>query len=157
MSALTDRLRVIIFRARMRVMNYWLVKQEPEEYDWATFVKDNGTAWNGVRNFQARNNLRAMKRGDLVLFYHSVSDKQVVGIARVAREAYLDPTAGEGDWASVDLAPINALKTPVTLDTIKSDKLLKSVPLLKQTRLSVMPLSKAEFDRILKLGHTLRP
>jgi len=141
----------------MRVVNYWLVKQEPEAYGWATFVKDNGTAWTGVRNFQARNNLRAMKRGDLVLFYHSVTEKQVVGIARVTKEAYPDPTATEGDWATVDLAPIKPLKTPVTLEAIKADKLLKSIPLLKQTRLSVIPLSKTEFERILKLGGTARP
>ena len=135
-------------------MNYWLVKQEPEAYAWSTFVKDGRTAWTGVRNFQARNNLRAMKKGDLVCFYHSVSEKQVVGIARVAREAYLDPTAEEGDWSSVDLAPVQPLKRPVTLEQIKADKVLKTIPLVKQSRLSVTPLSETEFKQMLKLGET---
>src|SRR5204862_1224635 len=110
-------------------MQYWLVKQEPEDYSWDTFVKDGRTAWTGVRNFQARNNLRAMKRGDLVLFYHSVTEKQVVGIARVKKEAYADPTAKEGDWSCVELIPVKALRKPVTLDAIKSDKTLKNIPL----------------------------
>src|SRR5215472_17658636 len=100
-------------------MQYWLVKQEPEDYSWADLVKDGRTAWTGVRNFQARNNLRAMKKGDRVLFYHSVSEKQVVGIARVEKEAYPDPTASEGDWVCVDLVPVNALRKPVSLDIIK--------------------------------------
>lgn len=135
-------------------MNYWLVKQEPEAYSWSTFVKDGRTAWTGVRNFQARNNLRAMKKGDLVFYYHSVSEKQVVGLAKVEKEAYPDPTADEGDWCCVDLAPVKPLKTPVTLDQIKADKLLKSIPLVKQSRLSVTPLSKPEFEQMLKLGET---
>ncbi len=130
------------------------MKQEPEAYAWSTFVKDGRTAWTGVRNFQARNNLRAMKKGDLVCFYHSVSEKQVVGIARVAREAYLDPTAEEGDWSSVDLAPVQPLKRPVTLEQIKADKVLKTIPLVKQSRLSVTPLSETEFKQMLKLGET---
>jgi len=138
-------------------VNYWLVKQEPEDYAWATFAQERRTAWTGVRNFQARNNLRAMRLGDLVLFYHSVSEKQVVGIARVAKEAYPDPTANEGEWSSVDLAPVEALKSPVTLEMIKADKSLRALPLLKHTRLSVMPLRGAEFERILKLGQTSRP
>src|SRR4029077_2334424 len=100
-------------------MQYWLVKQEPESYSWADFVEDGRTAWTGVRNFQARNNLRAMKEGDLVLFYHSVSEKQVAGIARVKKEAYPDPTATEGDWASVDLVPVKPLRKSVTLESIK--------------------------------------
>src|SRR4051812_5149368 len=115
-------------------MNYWLVKQEPEAYSWDNFVKDGKTAWTGVRNFQARNNLRAMKRGDTVLFYHSVTDKQVVGIARVEKEAYTDPSAEEGDWSCVDLVPVKALKRPVTLEQIKTDKSLKEIPLVKQSR-----------------------
>ncbi len=143
-----------VTRLRMRRMQYWLVKQEPEDYDWATFAKEARTAWTGVRNFQARNNLRAMKTGDRVLFYHSVSEKQVVGIASVAKEAYADPTAKEGDWSAVDLVPVKAMAQPVTLAAIKADKRLKSIPLLKQTRLSVVPVSKGEFDRILELGHT---
>jgi predicted RNA-binding protein with PUA-like domain len=135
-------------------MHYWLVKQEPEAYAWADFVKDGGTAWTGVRNFQARNNLRAMRRGDLVLYYHSVSDKQIVGVARVVKEAYPDPTAKEGDWSSVDLEPVKPLEAPVDLETIKSDKALADIPLVRQGRLSVQPLSKAQFQRILKLGKT---
>src|SRR5437762_1344248 len=101
-------------------MNYWLVKQEPEAYSWQDFLKDGKTAWTGVRNFQARNNLRAMKRGDLVFFYHSVSDKQVVGIARVEKEAYPDSTAEEGDWSCVDLVPVKTLKKTVSLEQIKA-------------------------------------
>src|SRR5580704_8105803 len=101
--------------------NYWLAKSEPESYSWATFVKDGKAAWTGVRNFQARNNLRVMKKGDLVLFYHSVSEKQAVGLARVEKAAYPDPTTKEGDWAAVDLVPVKALVKPVTLETIKGD------------------------------------
>jgi predicted RNA-binding protein with PUA-like domain len=138
-------------------MQYWLVKQEPEAYSWSAFVKDSGTAWTGVRNFQARNNLRSMKKGDPVLYYHSVSDKQVVGIARVAKEAYPDPTADDGDWVSVDLAPVKALEAPVSLETIKSDKDLADMLLVRQGRLSVQPLTKAQFQRILKLGKTSEP
>ena len=133
-------------------MQYWLVKQEPESYSWATFVKEGRTAWTGVRNFHARNNLRAMKRGDLVLYYHSGADKQVVGYARVEREAYPDPTAKEGDWCCVDLLPVKALKQPVSLEAIKADKVLKTAPLLKQTRLSVMPLTREQFEGVLRLG-----
>jgi predicted RNA-binding protein with PUA-like domain len=133
-------------------MQYWLVKQEPEAYSWANFVKDSRTAWTGVRNFQARNNLRAMKTGDRVLFYHSVSEKQVVGIARVEKEAYPDPTVKEGDWSCVDLVPVQPLKKPVTLEAIKGDKALKGLPLVKQGRLSVMPLTAEQFKRLVELG-----
>ena len=138
-------------------MQYWVVKQEPEAYSWSAFVKDGGTAWTGVRNFQARNNLRAMRKGDLVLYYHSVSDKQIVGLARVAKEAYPDPTAKEGDWSSVDLAPVKPLESPVDLETIKADKALEGVPLARQGRLSVQTLTKLQFQRILKLGKTTEP
>ncbi len=138
-------------------MQHWLVKQEPAAYSWAAFVKDGRTAWTGVRNFQARNNLRAMKKGDWVLYYHSVSEKQVVGLARVARETYPDPTASEGDWSCVDLIPVKALKQPVSLDAIKSDPKLKDLPLLKHTRLSVVPLSPGHFQRLLELGGTSVP
>ena len=131
---------------------FWLVKQEPQAYSWSTFVADGGTAWTGVRNFQARNNLRAMAPGDLVLFYHSVSEKQVVGIARVEREAYPDSTAQGGDWVCVDLAPVKPLDKPVSLDTIKADPGLKSMPLVTQTRLSVVPLTRGQFDRLIALG-----
>lgn len=138
-------------------MQYWLVKQEPEAYSWSAFVKDGGTAWTGVRNFQARNNLRSMKKGDLVMYYHSVSDKQVVGIARVSKEAYPDPTAKEGDWSCVDLVPLKGLESPVDLETIKADKALAELPLIRQGRLSVQPLAKGQFQRILKLGKTSEP
>jgi predicted RNA-binding protein with PUA-like domain len=135
-------------------MNYWLVKSEPESYAWATFVKEQRAAWTGVRNFQARNNLRAMKRGDLVFFYHSVSDKQIVGLARVEKEAYVDKTAEEGDWSCVDLVPVKPLAEPVTLAQIKADKALADMPLLKQSRISVTPLNATHFNRVLALGKT---
>lgn len=135
-------------------MNYWLVKSEPEAYSWETFVKEKHAAWTGVRNFQARNNLRAMKRGDLVLFYHSVSDKQVIGIARVEKEAYPDRTAKEGDWLCVDLVPVKPLRKPVTLEAIKSAPALTKMALLKQSRLSVTALTADEFRQLLKLGET---
>jgi predicted RNA-binding protein with PUA-like domain len=135
-------------------MQYWLVKQEPEAYSWTQFVTDGRTAWTGVRNFQARNNLKAMKKGDLVFYYHSVVEKQVVGVAKVAKEAYPDPTAEEGDWVCVDLVPIKPLQSPVTLETVKSDKQLKGIPLIKNSRLSVQPLTEAQFQHILKLGKT---
>ena len=135
-------------------MKYWLVKSEPEAYSWAQFVKDSKTAWTGVRNFAARLNLRAMKKGDLVCFYHSVSEKQIVGLARVIKEAYSDPTATDGDWSCVDLEPVKPLKHPVTLEVIKADKALKDMKLLKQSRLSVSPLTPGEFARILELAAT---
>lgn len=136
-------------------MNYWLLKSEPEAYSWDTFVKDKRTTWTGVRNFQARNNLRAMKRGELALFYHSVSDKQIVGVARVDKEAYADATAKEGDWSCVDLVPAQPLVKPVTLEQIKADKSLADLPLLKQSRLSVTPVTAAQFKRLLALGGTV--
>jgi predicted RNA-binding protein with PUA-like domain len=132
--------------------NYWLVKQEPEDYSWNSLVKERRTAWTGVRNFQARNNLRAMKKGDPALFYHSGDEKQVVGIAEVVREAYADPTAEEGDWSCVDLSPVKPLKAAVTLQTIKADKRLSDVGLVRQSRLSVMKLSEAHYKRILELS-----
>ena len=135
-------------------MRHWLVKQEPEKYPWSQLVKDKVTYWDGVRNYQARNNLRAMANDDLVLYYHSVSEKAVVGVAKVTREAYPDPTAKEGDWSVVDLKPARAMKTPVTLEAIKSDPALAEISLVKQSRLSVMPLTAAHFKRILKLGGT---
>jgi len=138
-------------------VQYWLVKQEPEDYSWNDLVRDRGTAWTGVRNFQARNNLRAMKQGDFVFFYHSVSEKQVVGIAKVHKESYPDPTASEGDWCCVDLVPQKPLVKPVTLEIIRSDKELKEMKLVKQSRLSVMPLTASQFRRVLKLGKTKAP
>lgn len=132
--------------------NFWLVKQEPTAYSWADFVRDGQTSWTGVRNYTARNNLRAMRRGDRVLYYHSVSEKAVVGIARVLREAFPDPTATEGDWSAVDLAPEKALRRPVTLDEIKRNPRLKNVALVRLSRLSVQPLSSTEFQVILQMA-----
>ena len=134
--------------------NYWLVKQEPETYSWTTFVRDGKTAWTGIRNYQARNNLRAMKKRDPVLFYHSGESKEVVGVARVDKTAYPDPTATEGDWSGVDLVPVKALKKPVALGVIKADNALKEILLIRNSRLSVMPLTEAQFNRILELGET---
>ena len=132
--------------------NYWLVKQEPESYSWSTFLNEGKTAWTGVRNFQARNNLRAMKRGDDVLFYHSGEEKQVVGLARVEKENYPDPTASEGDWSAVDLAAVRTLASPVTLAAIKADKILKEIPMVRNSRLSVTPLNSTQFKRLLVLA-----
>ena len=134
-------------------MNYWLAKSEPEAYSWTQLVRDGRTAWTGVRNFQARNNLRAMKTGDHVFFYHSVSDKQVVGVARVVKTAYSDPTATDGDWACVDLAPVKPLKTPVSLAAIKADAVLKEMPLVRQSRLSVTPMTAVQAERLNRLGN----
>jgi predicted RNA-binding protein with PUA-like domain len=131
-------------------MNYWLVKQEPTTYPWEQFVRDGGTAWTGVRNFQARNNLRAMAPGDRVLYYHSVIGKAVVGVAQVAKAAYPDPT--DENWSCVDLKPVEALRRPVELDEIKAESTLVEIPLLRQSRLSVMPLKKAEFSAIIRLS-----
>ena len=132
--------------------NFWLVKQEPSDYSWSDFVADAGTSWTGVRNFAARNNLRRMSKGDEVLFYHSGEDKAVVGIARVARTAYRDTTAKEGDWSAVDLVPVKRLRRPVTLREIKARRDLKNIALVRQSRLSVMPLGKKEFETIVKMA-----
>lgn len=130
---------------------HWLVKQEPTAYSWDQFVSDGKTDWTGVRNFQARNNLRSMKIGDRVFYYHSVNGKAVVGIAKVTKEAFPDPTAAEGDWSAVELTPVQPINPPITLDQIKSEPKLANIPLLKQSRLSVQPLSKTEFETILSL------
>ena len=122
-----------------------------------TSVRLGTAAWTGVRNYQARNNLRAMKRGDLALYYHSGTEKQVVGIARVSKAAYPDPTASEGDWSCVDLAPVKALDRPVGLALIKSDKLLNNILLVKNSRLSVSPLTEQHFHRVLELGEWTKP
>ena len=135
-------------------MNYWLVKSEPAAYAWTNFVRDGRAAWTGVRNFQARNNLRAMRRSDLVLFYHSVTDKQIVGVARVTREFYPDATATDGDWSAVDLVPVKPLVRPVSLEAIKADAQLKELPLLRQSRLSVTPLTAGQFQRVLARAGT---
>jgi predicted RNA-binding protein with PUA-like domain len=134
------------------VKQFWLVKQEPSAYSWSDFVADGKTAWTGVRNFTARNNLRAMRKGDAVLFYHSVTDKAVFGIAKMIREAYPDPTAKEGDWSAVDLAPEKALAKPVTLDEIKRNPKLKEMALLRLSRLSVQPVTAAQFEEIARMA-----
>ena len=131
---------------------YWLVKQEPSAYSWDDFVRDGRTSWSGVRNFTARNNLRAMQEGDEVLFYHSVVGKAVVGTAKVVRTAYPDPTAKEGDWSAVDLVPLKPIAHPVTLEQIKKTPQLNEMALLRLSRLSVQPVSAAEFREVVRLG-----
>ncbi len=133
-------------------MRHWLVKSEPFKYSWEQFQKDKKTFWDGVRNYQARNNLREMKKGDLVMFYHSNEGKEIVGIAKVVKEFYQDPTTDDTNWVVVDLAPFKKLKNTVTLETIKADKQLQNIALVKQGRLSVMPLKAEEFDRIIELS-----
>jgi predicted RNA-binding protein with PUA-like domain len=133
-------------------MQHWLVKSEPVKYSWEKFNQEGRTHWDGVRNFQARNNLRAMKEGDLVLYYHSNEGKEVVGIAKVVQEFYQDPTTEDPNWIVVDLSPVETLKRPVTLEEIKADPQLKEIGLVRQGRLSVMGLKREEFDRILELA-----
>ncbi|HMJ54365.1 MAG TPA: EVE domain-containing protein [Polyangiaceae bacterium] len=136
---------------------YWLIKSEPDAYPYAQLVKDGKTVWDGVRNFQARNNLRAMKEGDLVFFYHSNVGKEIVGVARVVREAYPDPRAKGEDWSAVDVGPSFALAKPVSLETIKKEPKLEGLQLITHSRLSVVPLSAAHFEHILALGETKNP
>jgi len=137
---------------RYDMKNFWLVKQEPSSYSWADFIGDGKTTWTGVRNFAARNNLRKMRTGDEVLFYHSGEEKAVVGIAKVTRTAYPDPTAKEGDWSTVDFAAVKPLARPVTLREIKANSRLKGIPLVRQSRLSVMPLAEPEFREIIRMA-----
>jgi predicted RNA-binding protein with PUA-like domain len=150
--------------------NFWLVKQEPSSYSWSDFVAEGETSWTGVRNFAARNNLRRMQKGDEVLFYHSGEEKAVIGIAKVTRIAYPDPTAKQGkalskaprrlgnrrslkiDWSTVDLAAVKPLRLPVTLREIKANSQLKAIALVRQSRLSVMPLGEADFREIVQMG-----
>jgi predicted RNA-binding protein with PUA-like domain len=132
--------------------SFWLVKQEPSSYSWSDFVGEGQTSWTGVRNYSARNNLRKMRKGDEVLFYHSGDDKAVVGIAKVTQTAHRDSTAKEGDWSTVDLAPVKPLRRPVTLREIKSHQPLKGIALVRQSRLSVMPLAESEFREIVKMA-----
>jgi predicted RNA-binding protein with PUA-like domain len=132
--------------------NFWLVKQEPSSYSWSDFIAEGTTSWTGVRNYAARNNLRKMRKGDEVLFYHSGEEKAVVGIARVVRTAYPDLTAKEGDWFTVDLAPVKPLPRAVTLRQIKGNSRLKGIPLVRQSRLSVMPLAEAAFREIVSMA-----
>ena len=134
--------------------SYWLVKSEPFKYSWDELVKDGSTYWDGVRNAQARNNLRAMKKGDLALYYHSNEGKEVVGVAKITQEAYQDPTTPDDRWVVVDVAPVKPMKRNVTLAMIKEDPKLEGIALVKQSRLSVMPIEKEHFERILVLGET---
>ncbi len=133
---------------------YWLAKSEPFKYAWETFVEDGSTYWDGVRNAEARNNLRTMALGDRVLFYHSNEGKEVVGIAEVTRTAYPDPTTDDERWVAVDLKPVRELREPVSLATIKQDPELEGIALIRRSRLSVIPLSREHYERILKLGRT---
>jgi predicted RNA-binding protein with PUA-like domain len=133
-------------------MNYWLIKSEPFKYSWDQFFKDKLTFWDGVRNYAARNNLKAMKKGDLALFYHSNEGLCVVGIAKVIKEHYQDPTTEDAAWVVVDFSPYKKLKKPVSLADIKKDELLKNMQLVKQSRLSVSAVTQEEFDKVLLLG-----
>ena len=141
-------------KIRNDTMKHWLVKSEPFKYSWDKFNEDGRTFWDGVRNYQARNNLREMQEGDLVLFYHSNEGKNVVGIAKVVKEAYQDPTTDDTNWVVVDLSPVEALKNPVSLEQIKAEASLKDISLVRQGRLSVMPLRADEFDKILEMAET---
>ncbi len=136
----------------MKKPQYWLVKSEPFKYSWEKFNQDKRTFWDGVRNYQARNNLRAMKEGDLVLFYHSNEGKEIVGVAKVVKEFYQDPTTTDPNWVVVDLVPVESLSKPVTLAQMKADDRLQDIALIKQGRLSVMPVRVEEFDHILALS-----
>lgn len=133
-------------------MSYWLVKSEPSAYSWDDLVRDGRTDWTGVRNYQARNNLKSMKKGDLVLYYHSNEGLAIVGVAKVVKEAYQDPTTDDERWVAVDIEPVKPLKNPVSLADIKKEKSLQNIALLKQGRLSVVPVTKGEYDAILKMS-----
>jgi len=138
--------------ARKESKGHWLVKQEPEDYSWDDLVRDGSTQWSGVRNFQARNNLRQMKAGDRVLFYHSGSGKCVVGIAEVAKAPYPDPTSDDPQWVAVDIKPAKPLKKPVSLASMREHKELGNLLLIRQSRLSVMPVTEEEFEIIRSMG-----
>jgi predicted RNA-binding protein with PUA-like domain len=134
-------------------MNYWLMKTEPETFSWDDMVKDGKATWDGVRNFAARNHMAAMKKGDQVFIYHSVNGKEIVGIAEVTKESYPDKTSDDPRWVVVDLKPVKPLKNPVSLETIKADKRLQEMPLVRIGRLSVSPVSRKEWDTILQLSN----
>ncbi len=137
--------------------SHWLIKSEPNKYSYDDLVKDGSTYWDGVRNFEARNNLAAMKKGDLVLYYHSVVGKEVVGVARVTADSYPDPTSDADGWLVVEVDPVVAFEQPVTLAQIKADRALSKMALVRRSRLSVVPIEGSEFERILKLGKTRVP
>ena len=133
-------------------MNHWLMKTEPTTYSWDDLMRDNKTGWDGVRNYQARNNLKAMKKGDLVFIYHSMDDKSIVGIAKITKENYPDPK--DNEWVAVEIAPVKKLKKPITLTQIKADKRFANMALVKSSRLSVQPVKAEEFDLVLTLSET---
>ncbi len=133
-------------------MAYWLIKSEPAKYGWEQLVKDKQTHWDGVRNYAARNNLRAMKQGDQLFYYHSNEGMEIVGIAEVAREAYQDPTTDDANWVVVDIKPLKALKQPVSLTQIKSDQRLVNMALVRLSRLSVQPVTIEEWMTVMELG-----
>jgi len=133
-------------------MNYWLIKSEPEKYSWEKFNKDGRTFWDGVRNYAARNNMRAMKEGDLAFFYHSNEGKEIVGIAKVVKEAYQDPTTDDTNWVVVEFSPVEPLKNPVTLARIKAEPMLSEMELVRLGRLSVSAVKPAEFDKVLEMS-----
>ena len=133
-------------------LSYWLIKQEPETYSWEDFVRDGGTFWDGVRNYQARNNLKAMKVGDRALFYHSGKVPEIVGIAEVTKTFYQDPTTTDERWVVVDFKPVKELKHRVSLASIRANAKLAELPMLKQSQLSVMPITSAEYNEILRIG-----
>ena len=135
-------------------MNYWLVKSEPIKYSWAKFVEDKQTFWDGVRNYAARNNLRAMAKGDKALFYHSNEDLAIVGIAQVAKTAYQDPTTEDTNWVAVDMKPVKTLKRPVTLSELKSNPEFASMELIRLSRLSVSRVTESEFQKIMEMSGT---
>jgi predicted RNA-binding protein with PUA-like domain len=135
-------------------MQYWLMKNEPSDYAWQDLTQEGTADWDGVRNYQARNNMQKMKEGDLALFYHSVNEKRIMGVMRITREAHPDPTTDDERWVAVEVAAVQALNEPVTLKAIKAEPSLSEIPLIKQSRLSVMPLSEEAFHTILQLGNT---
>jgi predicted RNA-binding protein with PUA-like domain len=140
-----------------RRMAYWLIKSEPSVYAWSKLVKDGKAQWDGIRSFEARNNLRAMKVGDLCFYYHSNEGKDVVGVARVTREAFADPTAEEGDWSAVEVEPVYPLQKPVDLATIKSTKALAKLEMIVKSRLSVTKVTAAQWRKIHSLSGTEAP
>lgn len=137
-------------------MNYWLVKTEPETFSWDTMVKEGTSMWDGVRNFQARNNIRKMKKGDLLLFYHSGESKEIVGLAEVIKEHYPDPTAKEGDWSVVDVKPVRKFKRFVSLQEVKQQEALKDMYLVRSPRLSVQPVTPQEYKFVLEMEQKVK-
>lgn len=136
-------------------MAYWLIKSEPDVYPFRKLLEDRQTSWSGVRSYEARNNLRAMRKGDLALFYHSNIGKEIVGVARVVREAYADPTSPKDeDWSTVDVEPVSAFQTPISLGVIKKNETLRTMALVKKARVSVVPVTAREYEEVLRLAKT---